>query len=316
MPLVADGMQGLRPVHPDEAAYAEIGRLDPHGAGRARYTLEPGRAVQLSPRIRRLTAPNAGLMTGPGTNTYFVGDAAHAAWAVIDPGPDDAAHVQSILAAAPGPLRHILVTHTHRDHSPAARRLAALCGAELLGMPAPLGEAQDAEFEPDRVLRDGELLRLGPAAMLRVVHTPGHASNHLCYLLLEEKTLFTGDHVMQGSTVVINPPDGDMGAYLASLASLQREDLVWLAPGHGFLMAEPQRHLAALIRHRLAREAKVVDALRALGPAPAEALLVRVYDDVPARLHAAAARSLRAHLLHLAAQGRAQEDVRGWSALD
>ena len=312
MPLIADGPQGLRPVHPDEPMYAEIGRLDPHGAGHARYAIEPGRTVRLSPRVWRLTAPNPGVMTGPGTNSYFVGG--HDAWAVIDPGPDDAAHVQAILAAAPGPVRRILVTHTHRDHSPAARRLRALTGAELLGLAAPHGDGQDEGFMPDRTLRHGELLRLGPDATLRVVHTPGHASNHLCYLLLEEKTLFTGDHVMQGSTVVINPPDGDMAAYLASLQSLLGEDLDWLAPGHGFLMAEPRRRIEALIRHRRAREAKVVEALRALGPAPPGNLLARVYDDVPQRLHPVAARSLLAHLLQLAAEGRACEREGCWSA--
>jgi glyoxylase-like metal-dependent hydrolase (beta-lactamase superfamily II)/8-oxo-dGTP pyrophosphatase MutT (NUDIX family) len=312
MPLVADGPQGLRPVHPDEPMYAEIGRLDPQGAGHARYTIEPGRAVRLSPRVWRLTAPNPGVMTGPGTNTYLVGG--NDAWAVIDPGPDDEAHVQATVAAAPGPIRHILVTHTHRDHSPAARRLQALTGAELLGLAAPDADGQDVAFVPDRSLRDGELLRLGPDASLRVIHTPGHASNHLCYLLLEEKTLFTGDHVMQGSTVVINPPDGDMAAYLASLQSLQGVDLDWLAPGHGFLMDEPRRRIEALIRHRRAREAKVVEALRALGPASLGDLLARVYDDVPQRLHPVAARSLLAHLRQLAAEGRALEREGCWSA--
>jgi glyoxylase-like metal-dependent hydrolase (beta-lactamase superfamily II)/8-oxo-dGTP pyrophosphatase MutT (NUDIX family) len=312
MPRVADGPQGLRPVHPDEPAYAEIGRLDPHGAGHARYAIEPGRAVRLSPRVWRITAPNPGVMTGPGTNSYLVGG--DAAWAVIDPGPDDAAHVQAIVAAAPGPIRHILVTHTHRDHSPAARRLQALTGAELLGLAAPRGAGQDEGFVPDRTLRHGELLALGPDATLRVVHTPGHASNHLCYLLLEEKTLFTGDHVMQGSTVVINPPDGDMAAYLDSLQSLQGEDLDWLAPGHGFLMAEPRRRIEALLRHRRAREAKVLEALRALRPASLGDLLARVYDDVPERMHPVAERSLLAHLLQLAAEGRAFEREGRWSA--
>jgi glyoxylase-like metal-dependent hydrolase (beta-lactamase superfamily II)/8-oxo-dGTP pyrophosphatase MutT (NUDIX family) len=312
MPRVADGPQGLRPVHPDEPVYAEIGRLDPHGAGHARYAIEPGRAVRLSPRVWRITAPNPGVMTGPGTNSYLVGG--DAAWAVIDPGPDDAAHVRAIVGAAPGPIRHILVTHTHRDHSPAARRLQALTGAELLGLAAPHGDGQDEGFVPDRTLRHGELLALGPDATLRVVHTPGHATNHLCYLLLEEKTLFTGDHVMQGSTVVINPPDGDMAAYLDSLQSLQGEDLDWLAPGHGFLMAEPRRRIEALLRHRRAREAKVLEALRALGPASLGDLLARVYDDVPERMHPVAERSLLAHLLQLAAEGRAFEREGRWSA--
>ena len=147
---------------------------------------------------------------------------------------------------------------------------------------------------------------MGPASTLRVVHTPGHASNHLCYLLEEERLLFTGDHVMQGSTVVINPPDGDMAAYLQALHALLDEDLQWLAPGHGFLVAEPQAVLRALIAHRLKREAKVTAALRAAGHASLDALLPQVYDDVPAALHAVARRSLLAHLLKLQGDGAAR----------
>ncbi|MBE0548236.1 MAG: MBL fold metallo-hydrolase, partial [Rubrivivax sp.] len=149
---------------------------------------------------------------------------------------------------------------------------------------------------------------------LRVIHTPGHASNHLCYLLEEERTLFTGDHVMQGSTVVINPPDGDMAAYLQALEALLAEDLQWLAPGHGFLVAEPQAVLRGLIRHRLGREAKVAVALQALGPCGIEPLLCAVYDDVPAALHPVAQRSLLAHLLKLQAQGAARAEGALWSA--
>ncbi|MDZ7590552.1 MAG: MBL fold metallo-hydrolase [Rubrivivax sp.] len=147
---------------------------------------------------------------------------------------------------------------------------------------------------------------LGPDSTLRVIHTPGHASNHLCYLLEEERLLFTGDHVMQGSTVVINPPDGNMAAYLQALHALLDEDLQWLAPGHGFLVAEPQAVLRALIAHRLRREAKVVAALRQAGPARLDALLPQVYDDVPAALHGVARRSLLAHLLKLLGEGAAR----------
>jgi glyoxylase-like metal-dependent hydrolase (beta-lactamase superfamily II) len=147
---------------------------------------------------------------------------------------------------------------------------------------------------------------------LRVIHTPGHASNHLCYLLEEEQTLFTGDHVMQGSTVVINPPDGDMAAYLESLRALLREELHWLAPGHGFLIERPAEAINRLVKHRLAREAKVVDALRASGASDVAQLLAQVYDDVPLRLHPVAQRSLTAHLLKLAADGRARESAGRW----
>ena len=304
LPVIADGPQGLQPVPPGDPAYAEVLRIDPHGTGAARYAIEAGRSVVLSPRVRRVTASNAGVMTGPGTNSYLVGDPARNEWAVIDPGPADEAHVDAILAAAPGPIRWILVTHTHRDHSPAATLLKARTGAPCMGMAACHDDGQDTAFLPDRALHHGDVLALGPQATLRVVHTPGHAANHLCYLLEEEKTLFTGDHVMQGSTVVINPPDGDMAAYMASLQSLLDEDLQWLAPGHGFLIAEPRLAIERLIEHRRAREAKVMRAI-ADGLLDIDAMLASVYDDVPAALHPVARRSLLAHLLKLQAEGRA-----------
>jgi glyoxylase-like metal-dependent hydrolase (beta-lactamase superfamily II) len=166
---------------------------------------------------------------------------------------------------------------------------------------------------PQHVPAHGDRIPLGGGTTLRVIHTPGHASNHLCYLLEEEKLLFTGDHVMQGSTVVINPPDGDMAAYLSALTSLQDEDLDWLAPGHGFLVAEPRAVLRALVQHRLKREAKVRGALRRQRVAPIDALLPEVYDDVPAGLFPVAKRSLLAHLLKLQHDGEAAVDGEVWS---
>jgi len=261
--------------------------------------------------VLRITAPNPGVMTGPGTNSYLVGDPAENAWTAIDPGPADAAHQQALVAAAPGPIVRILVTHTHLDHSPGAALLAQATGAPVFGR-RPLHVAgQDASFSPQRELAPGERLQLGPDACLRVLHTPGHASNHLCYLLEEEKLLFTGDHVMQGSTVVINPPDGDMGAYLKALAALLDEELDWLAPGHGFLVARPHAMLRALIAHRLKREGRVLDALTA-GGRPIEDLLPLVYADVPPALHPVARRSLLAHLLKLEADGVAAAEGEDW----
>ncbi|WP_454742647.1 MBL fold metallo-hydrolase [Cupriavidus necator] len=313
MPRLATGAAGVRPVMPNEPSYAEIGRIDPDGKVHGRYELAPGMPVQLSERVWRVTANNGSVMTGPGTNTYLVGGGARNEWAVIDPGPDDGEHVRAILAAAPGPIRWILATHTHLDHSPAANALQAATGATVMGRAAPAGQRQDATFAPQRELAHGERIALTDDCTLRVCHTPGHASNHLCYLLEEEKTLFTGDHVMQGSTVVIGPPDGDMRAYLDSLAALQEEDLDWLAPGHGFLIARPQDAIRILIRHRLQREAKVAGALRELGPASIGELVVRVYDDVPPRMHAVAQRSLLAHLLKLRDEGKAREAEGIWS---
>ncbi|HET9205684.1 MAG TPA: MBL fold metallo-hydrolase [Burkholderiaceae bacterium] len=315
MPRIGSSANGMRPVLPTHWAYAEIGRLDPDGRGDVGIELVPGRAVRLSPRILRVTADNGSVMTGPGTNSYFVGDPGGPC-ALIDPGPDDPAHVQALLAAAPGPITRILVTHTHKDHSPAAQALKAATQAPLFGRVANFPEWQDGAFKPDTPLQHGERLELGADTTLRVIHTPGHASNHLCYLLEQEKLLFTGDHLMQGSTVVINPPDGDMQAYLHSLHLLLDEHLDWLAPGHGFLIDRPHEVVHKTVAHRLQREAKVVAAIEQIGRGGIEALLPVVYADVSPRLHAVAARSLRAHLLKLRADGRAREADGVWSLSD
>jgi glyoxylase-like metal-dependent hydrolase (beta-lactamase superfamily II)/8-oxo-dGTP pyrophosphatase MutT (NUDIX family) len=313
MPRLGTGAKGPRPVLPSEWAYAEIGRLDPEGRGDVGFELVPGRAVRLSPRIVRVTADNGSMMTGPGTNGYFVHDPVGDQCTLIDPGPDDDAHVRALLAHAPGRITRILVTHTHKDHSPAAQAIREATGAPLSGRVADHAEWQDGTFRPDHVLAHGDVVRIGPDCTLRVVHTPGHASNHLCYLLEQEKLLFTGDHLMQGSTVVINPPDGDMQIYLNSLNALLALDIEWLAPGHGFLMDRPHEVVRRTVAHRLQREAKVVDALRAAGRAELDALLAVVYQEVPKPLHAMAARSLRAHLQKLQAEGRARESAGLWS---
>jgi glyoxylase-like metal-dependent hydrolase (beta-lactamase superfamily II)/8-oxo-dGTP pyrophosphatase MutT (NUDIX family) len=310
-PRTASTREGKKLLVPGDYAYAEIGKLDPEGAGTAAGEIVPGTVVRLSDRVRRITAPNPGFMTGPGTNTYLLG--AGADIAVIDPGPAIDAHVEALIKAAGGRIRWILVTHTHMDHSPAAAPLKARTGAELMGMPPPPLERQDQSFRPDRILAHGERIELA-GCTLRVIHAPGHASNQLCYLLEEERLLFTGDHVMQGSTVVINPPDGDMRVYLDSLRRLQGEDIAWFAPGHGFLMDKPQEALERLLIHRLGRENKVLKAVREAGTATLDALVPMVYDDVPARLHPVASRSLLAHLIKLKAEGRVDESQGSWSA--
>lgn len=274
--------------------------------------IQPGVATPLSSRVRRLTARNPGTMTGPGTNSYLVGAGDH--WAVIDPGPADDRHIQALLDAAPGTIRHILVTHTHRDHSPGAVPLKSATGALVLGRTTNHRHWQDPTFAPDRELRHDDRVTLAADVTLRVIHTPGHASNHLCFLLEEEHTLFTGDHIIQGSTVVIDPPDGDMAAYIGSLESLLREPLDHLAPGHGTLMPHPHAAIRGLIQHRLRREAKVLAALPQQQPADLQALVRAVYDDVPAQLHPLATRSLLAHLLKLEGEGRARSDGDNWRA--
>ena len=220
-----------------------------------------------------------------------------------------------MLSLLPGPLQRILVTHTHRDHSPGAASLSQATGAPVWGRVAAHPMWQDETFAPAQQPQHGERIAVGADTTLRVVHTPGHASNHLCFLLEEERLLFTGDHVMQGSTVVINPPDGDMSAYLAALRGLQDEDLEWLAPGHGFLVAQPQAVIAHLIAHRLKREAKVLAAFsRVAGSATLATLVQQVYDDVPAGLHGVAMRSLLAHLLKLQADGAVALQGEVWVA--
>ena len=263
-PRTASSREGPKLLVPGDYAYAEVGKLDPEGKGTAACEITPGAVVQLSPKVRRITAPNPGFMTGPGTNTYLLGSDGDIA--VIDPGPALDAHVETVLAATGNRIKWILVTHTHKDHSPAAMLLKARTGAEVMGMPPPPYENQDQSFRPDRVLADGERLQLA-GCVLRVMHAPGHASNQVCFLLEEEKLLFTGDHVMQGSTVVINPPDGDMKVYLDSLRQLQREDIAWFAPGHGFVIDKTQEALERLLIHRLTRENKVMNAVRAAGVA-------------------------------------------------
>jgi glyoxylase-like metal-dependent hydrolase (beta-lactamase superfamily II) len=261
--------------------------------------LQPGIPRQLDRYVTRIVAPNPGIMTGPGTNTYLVGEGE---LAVIDPGPEDAAHVRAIASAGAGRIRWILCSHTHRDHAAAAIALARATGAKIAAMPAPRTE-HDVELVLDRPLHDGDRLEIGGVALLTIA-TPGHASNQLCFLLERSRMLFTGDHIMQGSTVVIWPPDGNMAAYLRSLRRLLTLDVAVIAPGHGHLIEHPQAEAERLIQHRLARENKVRQALRqAGGHATLEALLPLVYDDVSPAIHPLAARSLQAHLNKLLEDG-------------
>lgn len=267
-----------------------------------------GELIELIPGIRRLTAPNASLMTGPGTNTYLLGEREVA---VIDPGPRIERHIDRIIAGAGAPIRWILVTHTHPDHSPAARDLARRSGAELLGMAAPDGPHQDKTFVPDRPLGEGAALCTGEFE-LSVLHTPGHASNHLCYLHTGNGCLFTGDHIINGSTVVIDPPDGSMSRYLASLRRLKDESISRIAPGHGAPIDNPYAAIDWLIEHRLQREAKVLAKLRAHPDTNLAALVIHVYDEIDPAIHGLAERSLLAHLLKLEEDGLVRQTGERW----
>ena len=200
------------------------------------------------------------------------------------------------------------------DHSPAAATLKARTGCRVLGLPAPQGPAQDQTFRPDDELEQGDLIAT-EAGTLKTIHTPGHASNHLCYLLMDQHLLFSGDHIMQGSTVVINPPDGDMKAYIDALYGLLAEPVRFIAPAHGFLMGQPGAVIDYLITHRLAREHKIERALQETGPADLKTITAKAYDDVPAALHGVASRSALAHLLKLEADQKAVQVAETWQAI-
>ncbi len=270
-----------------------------------------GVAGALSPMVRRIVADNPGMMTGPGTNTYLVGIDEIA---VIDPGPGDESHLDAIAGCGGDRIRWILLTHTHEDHSPGAAGLKKRTGAEILAFGPGEGRGK---VRLDGTLGDGAVIE-ATEFHLTALHTPGHASNHLCYLLNEERTLFTGDHIMQGSTVVISPPDGDMAAYLASLERLKtiRPRLKAIAPGHGHVIDDPLAVVDETIAHRLAREAQVLDALRDRGPTTIPDLVEVIYADVAPELHPVARRTVWAHLRKLADEGAAKgDDLDGeWSS--
>jgi glyoxylase-like metal-dependent hydrolase (beta-lactamase superfamily II) len=248
-------------------------------------------------------AGNAGMMTGPGTNTYLLGEREIA---VLDPGPDEAPHLAAILNSAGAPIRWIVVTHTHRDHSPLASELARRTGATVIGLPPPQDGRQDEGFVPQLQPGDGERLMLGDLE-LTAIHTPGHASNCVCYFLASERLLITGDHVLEGVSPVILPPDGNMGDYLKSIDKLFAYDFEKIAPGHGDLMDQGKKVLEALRAHRLAREDKVLRSLARLSEANLDALIPVVYDDVSADRHQWARLTLQAHLIKLAQEGRVSE---------
>ncbi len=258
-------------------------------------TLKAGEITELAPGVRRLLAPNPSMMTGPGTNTYLLGSKEIA---VIDPGPAIPEHLNAIRKLAAAPIKWILVTHTHPDHSPGTALLAEATGAEKIGKAAPQGRNQDQTFIPDRIPEDGDAFET-PEFTLRAIHTPGHASNHLCYLHGEHGFLFTGDHIINGSTVVIDPPDGNMGDYLRSLERLKTIETKAILPGHGEVMDKPQEAIDWLIKHRREREAKVVAALQQQPNATSRQLVPLVYDDVDEDRYDLAEHSLLAHLILL-----------------
>jgi glyoxylase-like metal-dependent hydrolase (beta-lactamase superfamily II) len=275
------------------------------------------RTETLSPLVRRVLANNPSPFTFTGTQSFIVG---RGEVALIDPGPDLAEHVDALLAAVRGErIAAILCTHTHRDHSPAAREIKSATGAPVIGC-APLAlqdegpradDSFDHEYSPDRVLEDGEQLA-GDSWTLKAVATPGHTSNHLCFELEEERILFSGDHVMGWSTTIVSPPDGDMSAYMASLAKLQGRDDRRYYPAHGPVVEAPQKLLRGLILHRRQREGQILAELRG-GEGSIPAMVRRMYREIDPRLHPAAERSVLAHLMDLEVRGLVATDGDRWS---
>lgn len=281
------------------------------------FTPSYGKPVEVAPLVRRLTVNNPSPFTFHGTNSYIVGDRS---LAVIDPGPDDEAHLAALIEAIGGrPVSHILVSHTHRDHSPLARRLAALTGAPMLAegphrpaRPLRTGEAGrldasgDTEFRPDMMLADGQVID-GEGWQLRAILTPGHAANHAVFALEGTGILFSADHVMAWSTTVIAPPDGAMADYMASLDKLlARRDRLFF-PGHGGPVKEPARFMRGLKAHRKMREKAIIERLRA-GDRSIPQMVAQIYRETDPRLHGAAGLSVLAHLEDLAAKGIVSTD--------
>jgi glyoxylase-like metal-dependent hydrolase (beta-lactamase superfamily II) len=279
-----------------------------------------GEAISVSPMIVRVLAPNPGPFTFRGTGVYIIGSGRDAA--MIDPGPDIPEHIAALKRALSGRrLTHILVTHTHNDHSPAAAPLKAWSGAKTYGFgphgagrddDLKLEEGGDRDFVPDVTVRDGDVIA-GDGFTFDCIHTPGHTSNHMCFALREERALFTGDHVMGWSTTVVVPPDGDMAAYMASLDRLIARDDKILWPTHGGPVRDPKPFLHAYRAHRHAREAQILACI-ADGLVTIPAMVGCIYADVDRRLHPAAARSVEAHLIQLERQGRVTRDGASYRA--
>jgi recombination protein RecT len=305
----------------DHPAYGELAMVCPEGHLAHTLDWRTDQPVQLLRNVMRLTAPNPGMMTGPGTNSYLVGEAS-TGYIAIDPGPDDPEHIGRLFTAAGGDIRMIVCTHSHPDHSPGAMPLQAMCERsagrgvpQILGLPSAATANALSEFTPDRSLRHDEHLTIASddadAAIthtLRVMHTPGHAANHLCLVLVEDGLLFSGDHILNGSTTVVNPPDGNMTAYLNSLDALSvacdDHGIDFILPAHGHVLGQASRAIAHLKTHRLKREAKIHRVMQAHPNGTLDDWVVHAYDDVHQQLWPLAKRSLLAHVERLRELGQ------------
>ena len=290
-----------------ESPYGELELVSPDGQIVHHLDWQTEQPVALLKNVQRLTAPNPGVMTGPGTNSYLVGDP-HTGFIAIDPGPADPDHLERLWRAAGGNIRFIVCTHSHPDHSPGAAPLQAMCKNQppILGLASRPTARANSQFQPDRELQDGERLVLGAGGLthtLRAIHTPGHMANHVCFVLEEDGLLFSGDHILNGSTTVIDPPDGNMGDYLNSLdllaAACDSGGIQFILPAHGHVLGFARQAITQLKAHRLRREARIAAAMQALPGGTLEQWVERAYDDVSPRLWPVAARSLQAHVDHI-----------------
>lgn len=255
--------------------------------------------------IKKITAPNPSVFTGQGTNTYLIGNKDIT---LIDPGPNIQEHIDEIIKLGDGNIKRIVVTHTHTDHSPAALPISKILNVPMYGRLVDGDSSwEDETFSPDVVLKDLDKIET-EEYILQAIHTPGHASNHFCFLIKNLNCLITGDHIMDGSTVVIGPPDGNMDDYLNSLKRLLTLKIDFFAPGHGNFMYEPEKTIQSIIRHRLARESKTIRKLEDFGKNKIDDLVKYVYDDVPEQLHPIAKFSLEAHLIKLIGENKVKRE--------
>ena len=295
-----------------DSPYGELALTSPDGQVVHSLDWQSKKPVPLLKNVMRLTAPNPGVMTGPGTNSYIVGTLA-SGYIVIDPGPNDDAHIARLYAATAGRIQAIVCTHSHPDHSPGARPLQALCATRppILGLPSTPNARADSHFTPDRALLDQELLALAcpsdaaDAHTLKVIFTPGHAANHVCLVLVEDGLLVSGDHILNGSTTIISPPDGEMTAYLDSLDRLvsacDAHAIDFILPAHGHVLGQAKQAIGQLKAHRLKREAKVLAAMNTHPAGTPQDWVALAYDDTDPRLWPIALRSLQAHVDRLVA---------------
>jgi recombination protein RecT len=292
-----------------ETPYGELELVSPDGQIVHHLDWNTNEPVRLLKNVTRLTAPNPGVMTGPGTNSYLVGDP-ETGYIAIDPGPNDPEHLGNLWRAAGGDIHMIVCTHSHSDHSPGAKPLQAMCKTPppILGLSSLPTARPASEFTPDKELKNGERLSItggGVQHTLEVILTPGHAANHLCLVLLEDGLLFSGDHILNGSTTIVDPPDGNMTDYLDSLdvlsAACDRDAIEFILPAHGYVLGSARQAIANLKAHRLRREAKVLNAMRARPGGSMEEWVELAYDDLPPRMWPMAQRSMLAHVQRLEA---------------